>query len=353
MSKSVNAPALYATLPGIALCLAIAALAWSLGSILPVIGSAVFAIASGITIGALQKGERFKPGIRFAGKKLLQYSIILLGFDMQLSRVVAVGGQSLFVMLFTLSAAFIAAAAMGKALKLSGNVGILIGVGTAICGGSAIAAAAPVLRAKDEEIAQAISTIFLFNVAAVFIFPPLGSLLGLSDQGFGIWAGTAVNDTSSVVAAASAWSQRGGDDAALATATIVKLTRTLMIIPVCLALAWHTTRKSVAGSHGISVAGATTSAAQGFSLARTFPWFVLGFLAAALANSFAPLPAPLPALLARAGKFLIVMAMSAIGLSTNLKKLLAGGRKPLALGLVCWFTVAAVSLAVQAAVGRW
>jgi uncharacterized integral membrane protein (TIGR00698 family) len=362
MNKALNAQALYAALPGIALCLAIAALAWSLGSILPVIGGAVFAIALGMAAGAALKSERLKPGIRFTGKKLLQYSIILLGFDMQLARVFAVGGQSLFVMLFTLSAAFIAAAAMGKALKLSGNIGTLIGVGTAICGGSAIAAAAPVLRAKDEEIAQAISTIFLFNIAAVFIFPPLGRALGLSDQGFGVWAGTAVNDTSSVVAAASAWSQRGGDDAALATATIVKLTRTLMIIPVCLALAWHAARRGsapasatgpAAASQNGSPAVSATGFRAGFSLAKTFPWFVLGFLAAALANSFAPLPALLPALLVRIGKFLIVMAMSAIGLSTDLKKLLAGGRKPLALGLVCWFTVAAVSLAVQAATAAW
>lgn len=353
MSKSVNAQALYATLPGIALCLAIAALAWALGTAIPVIGGAVFAIALGISAGALIKGERFKPGIRFSGKKLLQYSIILLGFDMRLSRVLAVGSQSLYVMLFTLGAAFIAAAAMGRALKLSGNIGTLIGVGTAICGGSAIAAAAPVLRAKDEEIAQAISTIFLFNVAAVFIFPPLGRLLGLSDQGFGIWAGTAVNDTSSVVAAASAWSQRSGNDTALATATIVKLTRTLMIIPVSLVLAWHTTRKSVAGPQGSMAAVTTAGSKGGFSMAKTFPWFVLGFLAAALANSFAPLPAPLPSLLVRAGKFLIVMAMGAIGLSTDLKKLLAGGRKPLVLGLVCWLSVAAASLAVQAAAGSW
>ncbi len=344
---------LRAILPGLALCLTIAALSWPLGKALPVIGGAVFAIALGIVAGSMLRSERLKPGIRFCSKKILQYSIILLGFDMQLARVLAVGGQSLFVMLFTLSAAFIAAAAMGKALKLSGNIGTLIGVGTAICGGSAIAAAAPVLRAKDEEIAQAISTIFLFNVAAVFLFPQIGRLIGLSDRGFGIWAGTAVNDTSSVVAAASAWSQRGGDDAALVTATIVKLTRTLMIIPVCLALAWHTARKSAKGTRGAAPDESAPRAAGVFSLAKTFPWFVLGFLAAALANSFAPLPAPLPSLLVRAGKFLIVMAMSAIGLSTNLMKLLAGGRKPLALGLVCWFTVALVSLAVQAATAAW
>jgi len=327
-------------LPGIALCFAVAALAYLAGSFAPVVGGAVFAILFGMIAGRVRRPESFAPGIRFTGKKILQYSIILLGFEMQISNVLRVGGQSLFVMLFTLGAAFATAALMWKLLDAPSKEAVLIGVGTSICGGSAIAATAPVIKAGDEEVAQSISTIFLFNIAAVFIFPALGRLLGLSDHGFGVWAGTAVNDTSSVVAAASAWSQASGNNDALALATIVKLTRTLMIVPITLVLAVYTARKE------------SRSASLGsFSFARIFPWFVLGFVATALLNSALPIPAAVSGTLVKVGKFMIVMAMSAIGLSTDLRKLLANGRKPLILGLCCWIAVAAVSLAVQKASG--
>lgn len=327
-------------LPGIAASLALAVPAWFAGSALPVIGGPVFAILFGMLAGPAFRRDRFVPGIRFTGKKILQYSIILLGFEMHIGTILAVGSRSLFVMLFTLSAAFCTAALMSRVLRVRGNGAILIGVGTSICGGSAIAATAPVIDADEREIAQSISTIFLFNIVAVFIFPAIGRALSLSDTGFGLWAGTAINDTSSVVAAAAAWSERAGNGTALTLATIVKLTRTLMIIPITLALALHRTRKPRDG-------GKTGS----FSLARVFPLFVLGFLLAALVNSFIPLPAALPAALARSGKFMIVMAMAAIGLSTNVRTLLSGGIRPLLLGLCCWIAVAAVSLAVQACSG--
>jgi uncharacterized membrane protein YadS len=265
---------------------------------------------------------------------------------------------------------------MSKLLHLQGNAGILIGVGTAICGGSAIAATAPILGAKDEEVTQAISTIFLFNVLAVLLFPVLGRILGLSDRGFGIWAGTAVNDTSSVVASASAWSQAAGNDTALAVATIVKLTRTLMIIPVSLALSFYAARKAlqqtVSGqalgmqpgsqaadrlevqdgnpAHGRAV---SRNSSTGFSFVRTFPWFVLGFVAASLINSFVPLPAGLAAGLVRLGKFMIIMAMCAIGLSSDLGRLVRSGWKPLLLGLVCWIAAALAALSAQNLAGLW
>lgn len=323
-------------LPGAALCFAVAVAAYFAGSFAPIVGGAVFAILFGMAAGRFKRPDSFSPGIRFTGKKILQYSIILLGFEMEISNVLRVGGQSLFVMLFTLGAAFATAALMLKLLKVPSNEAVLIGVGTAICGGSAIAATAPVINAKDEEVAQSISTIFLFNIVAVFLFPALGRLLGLSDRGFGIWAGTAVNDTSSVVAAASAWSQAAGNNDALSLATIVKLTRTLMIVPVALVLAFYTARKRSASDSLAS-----------FSFVRIFPWFVLGFVATALLNSALPIPAAVSGSLVKVGKFLIVMAMSAIGLSTDLRKLLSNGRKPLLLGLCCWIAVAVVSLAVQ------
>ena len=329
-------------LPGISLCLVIAVIAWILGREFTIIGGAVFGIVLGMLAALIRRPEACDAGIRFTSKKILQYSIILLGFEMNMGNVIKVGKQSLFVMLFTLSASFITAFIVGKAMKIPGNMAVLIGVGTSICGGSAIAATAPVIKAKDEDVAQAISTIFLFNIIAVFLFPALGSLLGLSDIGFGMWAGTAINDTSSVVAAASSWSQQAGNGTALEFATIVKLTRTLMIVPVTLVLAVYTSRKAKKN---------TEAAAGNYSFVKIFPWFVLGFLAAALIYTFLPIPAFVSAFLVQSGKFLIVMAMAAIGLNTNLKKLLTQSTKPLLLGLCCWTAVAGVSLLVQRLTG--
>ena len=333
--------------PGIALCLLIAAGAWFLGKLVPVIGGPVIAIISGIIITSLFpafiKNKLFgkfelSPGVKYASKKLLQYAIILLGFEMNLSRVIQVGGQSLLAILFTLVTAFLVAFLVGKALKLSGDVTTLIGVGTAICGGSAIAATAPIIRAKDEDVARSISTIFLFSIIAIFSFPALGHALGLGDAGFGLWAGTAINDTSSVVAAGTAWSDAAGSDAALQLATIVKLTRTLMIVPITLALAVYMSRKSKQEQGG------------SFSFAKVFPWFVIFFVLASIVNTFVFAPAGLEALsktLTQIGKFIIVMALAAVGLNTNIKSFVASGWRPILLGFCCWFSVAAVSFVVQ------
>lgn len=325
--------------PGLLMCFIIAVPAWLLGRTIPVIGGPVFGILFGIIIALFKRPDALAPGIKFTSKKILQWSIILLGFEMNLFNVIKVGGQSLAVMAFTLSASFITAYIVGKAMKIDGKTTCLIGVGTSICGGSAIAATAPVIRANDEEVAQAISTIFLFNIIAVFIFPPLGHLIGLSDTGFGMWAGTAINDTSSVVAAGASWSSAAGNNTALAFATIVKLTRTLMIVPITLVLAIYTTRKTMSAE------------GNNYSIKKIFPWFVLGFVLTAIINTFAPLPAGLPETLVMIGKFMIVMAMTAIGLNTNLKKLLTNGLKPIGLGLCCWFVVAVVSLVVQKMIG--
>ncbi len=336
-------------LPGIFLCFFIAAVAWFLGKFAPIIGGPVFAILLGMVLAmifptwsTLKSGKLFgfTHGVRFTSKKILQLAIIFLGFEMNLNNIIKVGGQSLLIMLFTLSSAFITAYILGKVLKINPTMTTLVGVGTAICGGSAIAAVAPVIEADDESIAHAISTIFLFNIVAVFLFPFLGRLLHLSDLGFGMWAGTAVNDTSSVVATGVAWSAIAGNTTALTFATIVKLTRTLMIVPICLFLAIYMLKSKEKSAD-----------LQHFSFVKIFPWFVVGFLISALINTFMGLPESFSHFLAQSGKFMIVMAMSAIGLNTNLKKLLANGIRPITLGLGCWFVVASVSLIVQKALG--
>ncbi len=316
-------------LPGIALTAALAAPAWWIGKMFPVIGSPVLGILFGMLLAMWKRPEALNPGIVYTSKKLLQYAIILLGFDMNLFSVFEVGKQTLVLMAFTLTAAFATAWLMARLLKVDKSTGILIGVGTAICGGSAIAATAPVIGAEDEDVARSISTIFLFNVIAAFLFPALGHLMRMSDQSFGLWAGTAVNDTSSVVAAGYTFSSAAGN-----LAVIVKLTRTLMIVPVTLALAFIVSRQRSAGG-------------AGYRFSAIFPWFVLGFLAASMARTFLPLPESLEKWLVQAGKYMIVMAMAAIGLNTNLVKLIKNGIRPILMGLVCWVVLAATSLAVQ------
>lgn len=319
-------------LPGILLAAIIAVPAWLLGKAFPIIGSPVLGILFGMILAFVKRPAIFDDGVKYTSKKLLQYSIILLGFDMNLFNVFKVGSQTLILMAFTLSAAFITAFAAGKALKIDGKTATLIGVGTSICGGSAIAAAAPVIHADDEEVAHSISTIFLFNVIAAFLFPFLGHVMGMSDHGFGLWAGTAVNDTSSVVAAGYTFSNAAGN-----LAVIVKLTRTLMIVPVTLVLALYTSRKN-AGSK------------SGYNIVKIFPWFVLGFIAASVINTFIPMPGGVGSFLAQVGKFVIVMAMASIGLNTNIIKLVKNGARPILLGFICWVVLSLTSLGVQYAI---
>jgi uncharacterized integral membrane protein (TIGR00698 family) len=316
---------------GLLLTFALAVPAWELGSLVPIIGAPVFAILIGMTLSFFKRPAVLEEGIRISGKKVLQYAIIFLGFSLDLGVVLRVGLQSLAVMLFTLSAAFATAYLIGKALRLDQNIKILIGVGTSICGGSAIAATAPVIEANNEDVTFAISTIFLFNIVAVFLFPVLGHLMRMSESDFGLWAGTAINDTSSVVAAAFSYS-----DAAGRFATVVKLTRTLMIIPITLTLAF-------ARSHSVKGKGGS------LDMAKIVLWFILGFLAASLVRSVGLLPKSTSSALNELGKFGICAAMVGIGLNANPLKLARNGVRPIFLGLACWAAVALVSLAVQRA----
>lgn len=318
---------------GILYALVLAVPAAYLGKLYPIIGGPVFGILLGIICAFIPRGESFNAGINFTGKKILQYSIILLGFEMNLFNVLEVGSQSLYVMIFTLLTSFAVAWWVGRLLKMPEDTKTLIGAGTSICGGSAIAALAPVIGAKDKDIVFSISTIFLFNVLAVFIFPFLGHVIGMSDFGFGMWAGTAINDTSSVVAAGYSYSEAAGS-----YATIVKLTRALMIVPVCLFFALLTARKAKAEGHG-------------FDLKRIFPFFILWFVVASIVNTSGILPAEVSKGLGDFGKFCIVWSMAAIGLNTNLMSLVKNGVRPIFLGLCCWIAVAVVSLIVQHIVG--
>ncbi len=323
--------------PGLALTALIGAVAWSLGHLWPLVGGPVFGIVLGIAVRNLRApGPLFAPGIRIAGKQVLQWSIIALGFNLSLAQVLHTGADSLGVTAVTITAAFVSAALLGRALGIAPRLKLLIGIGTAICGGSAIAAATPIVRPDEHETAFAISTIFLFNLVAVLTFPALGHLMGLSAHGFGLWAGTAINDTSSVVAAGYTYGKAAGD-----FATIVKLTRATLIVPVCLVLAFLEMRRHRKHARG------------DFSLRRIFPWFILWFVAASALRSAGLVPdAWTPAIHALA-EGMIIMALTAIGLSSDLRRMASTGVRPILLGLGVWAAVAFSSLGMQLLMGQF
>ena len=288
-----------------------------------------------------------QSGITFVSKKVLQSAVVLLGFGLNFSVVLQTGRQSLPIILATITTSLVVAWLLHKVLHIPGKISTLVGVGSSICGGSAIAATAPVIEASDDEVAQAISVIFFFNMLAALLFPALGSALGFSHtsgEAFGIFAGTAVNDTSSVTATASTWdSMYHLGTATLDKAVTVKLTRTLAIIPITLILAFW--RAKTAKNNAKKV-----------SLKKIFPFFILYFILASVITTVAVsmgVPESVFVPLKTLSKFFIVLAMSAIGLNTNIISLIKTGGKPLVMGFCCWVGIAGVSLLTQHLMGIW
>ena len=326
---------------GLLLCLAIAVPAWLLGRKFAVVGGPVISILLGMIVGMFLKNRApFDAGIKFTSKKILQWAVILLGFGMNLTVIGQTGVQSLPIILSTITTSLLVAFILCKALKIPSKISTLVGVG------SAIAATAPVIDASDEEVAQAISVIFFYNVIAALVFPLMGTLLGFSTtsgEAFGIFAGTAVNDTSSVTAAASTWDSMWGlGSQTLDKAVTVKLTRTLAIIPITLVLALVRSKRS-AGEGGKKV-----------SLKSVFPMFILYFVLASVITTVAQslgVDASVFSPLKELSKFMIVLAMAAVGLNTNPVKLVKTGGKPLLLGFCCWLGISCVALAMQHVLG--
>lgn len=324
--------------PGLVVALAVAGVATAAGTMVPLVGGPVLGIVLGVLVASvLHPGERWRPGFAVAAKPVLQSSIVVLGATLSLRQVAAVGSSSVPVMLGTLAAALGGAWLLGRLLGLERDTTLLIGVGTAICGASAIAATQSVLKARESTVAYAVGTIFTFNVVAVLAYPPLGHLLGLDPHAFGLWAGTAINDTSSVVAAGYTY---GGD--AGPYSVVVKLTRSLMIIPVVTVLAFWTSRRRV---------GAGGGDARGW---RSLPWtrmvplFLVGFVAASALTTAGVVPTSWHPALTVLGTFLITTALAGIGLSMRVADLRRAGVRPLLLGACLWALVGASSLGLQA-----
>ena len=347
---------------GVFLCFVLALPAYFLGKEFEIIGGPVFAILIGMLLSKfVREKDILKSGITFTSKKVLQYAVILLGFGLNLSTVIAVGATSLPIIISTIATSLITAYIISKLINIPAKSSILIGVGSSICGGSAIAATAPVIDANHKEIAQAISVIFLFNIIAALIFPTLGNFLGLSDLGFAIRAIAVLPypcenkvKTSSVTAAASSWdSMHNTGTEVLTGATIVKLTRTLAIIPITLVLGFYQAKKA-SGQNKASIKSA-------------FPMFILYFIIASIITTFlnyfmdrnifsAEISSAILsffALMKFFSKYFIIMAMGAIGLHTDIVDLIKNGGRPIIMGFCCWIAIACVSLLVQHLLGLW
>jgi len=314
---------------GIVLCVAIACAALLAALALPLVGAPVLAIVLGVVVAAVRApSPRAARGIRFCSRYVLQAAIVVLGATLGVGTVLQNGTHALPLMLGTLVITLLAAVVFAKLLGVPSTLRTLIGVGTAICGASAIAAVSTVIEAHESDVAYAITTIFVFNIVAVLVFPLLGHAMHLSQAAFGLWAGTAINDTSSVVAAGLVYGHAAG-----VIAVIVKLTRTTLIVPIILGLALVRAVGARAGGKPLG-------------LATAIPWFVLAFLGACLLNGAFHFGPATDAQVQRAATVLIVVAMGATGLSADFAKIRQAGMRPLLLGLLLWVTIAASSLGI-------
>ncbi|ONI45005.1 hypothetical protein AN641_05185 [Candidatus Epulonipiscioides gigas] len=329
-------------LPGIIAAFLIAIVAKFIESILPIhlIGASVIAIFIGMIMNAVYKPDMVNTGLKFTSKKILKLAIILLGASLSIQTILEVGKLSLIVMCATLLTCFGGGYFVGKALGLNWKLSNLISAGTGICGGSAIAAIAPVIDADDTDIAYSMSATFLFDMAMILLFPFMGHALGLSDMAYGLWAGTAVNDTSSVVAAGYAYSEAAGD-----FATMVKLTRTLSIIPTVLVFAYINARVKQKENN------VETSSSKKVSIKSLFPYFIVGFLALSMINSTGIIPPAISGFLKELSKFLMVMALGAIGYNTSFKEMKKSGIAPMIHGFIISALVVIVAIGVEYCMG--
>lgn len=337
-----NIKSLGKLIPGFLVSLVIAFVAVSIEKALPIhlIGGSVIALFIGMIINSFVDITPIKGGVKFTSKKVLKFAIILLGASLNIQTVLNVGKFSLTVMVFTLLTCFGGGYLVGKALGLDWKLSNLISAGTGICGGSAIAAIAPVIDAEDRDVAYAMSATFLFDMAMIVLFPIMGRALGLSDMAYGLWAGTAVNDTSSVVAAGYAFSEAAGD-----FATMVKLTRTLAIIPTVLIFSLINTNLKR------KAALAETGEASKVKIGGLVPWFILCFVLLSIVNSFGVIPAAVSAEAKHLSKFLMVAALAAIGLNTSYKDMKKAGVNPMLHGFIISALVVVVAIAVEWCMG--
>ena len=321
---------------GVAICFAVAGISVFLEELIPggLLGASIIALFMGTIINSFFHPAWMKPALKFTSKRVLKAAIVLLGASLSVGTIMSVGKMTFFVMIFTFAMCFGAGYFIRKLFGLNWKLSNLISAGTGICGGSAVAAIAPVIDADDKDIAFAMSSTFLFDMVMIALYPLMGKALGMSDMAYGIWAGTSVNDTASVVASGYAFSEAAGD-----FATMVKLTRTIAIIPTVLVFAWIGTRikqkELKASGNGKKV-----------NLMKIIPWFIGGFLLLAIINSVGLIPTNVSGIMKGTSKFLMVTALAAIGLNTSLLDFKKAGLKPMFYGVTIDTLVTLTALVV-------
>jgi len=308
---------------GIAICFAVAGVSVLLETLIPgeLLGASIIALFMGTIINSFFHPKWIKPALKFTSKKILKGAIILLGASLSINTIMSVGKMTFFVMIFTFAMCFGGGFFIRKLFGLNWKLSNLISAGTGICGGSAVAALAPVIDAEDKDVAFAMSSTFLFDMVMVALYPIMGRALGMSDIAYGIWAGTSVNDTASVVASGYAFSEAAGD-----FATMVKLTRTIAIIPTILVFAYISTRVKQKELKA-------TNSGQKVNMVKIIPWFICGFLLLAILNSVGWIPAAASGIIKSTSKFLMVTALAAIGLGTSITDFKKAGLKPMFYGI--------------------
>ena len=321
---------------GIAICFTVAGLSVLLEELIPggLLGASIIALFMGTIINSFFHPAWLKPALKFTSKKILKAAIVLLGASLSVSTIMSVGKMTFFVMIFTFAMCFGCGYFIRRLFGLNWKLSNLISAGTGICGGSAVAAIAPVIDADDKDIAFAMSSTFIFDMVMVALYPLMGKALGMSDIAYGIWAGTSVNDTASVVASGYAFSEAAGD-----FATMVKLTRTIAIIPTVLVFAWIGTRIKQKEMK-------TSGDDQKVNLLKIIPWFIGGFLLLAILNSIGVIPGAMSSLMKTASKFLMVTALAAIGLNTSITDFKKAGLAPMFYGITIDTLVTLTALAV-------
>ena len=321
---------------GVAICFAVAGLSVLLEELIPggLLGASIIALFMGTIINSFFHPVWIKPALKFTSKKILKIAIILLGASLSVSTIMSVGKMTFFVMIFTFAMCFGGGYLIRKLFGLNWKLSNLISAGTGICGGSAIAAIAPVIDADDKDIAFAMSSTFLFDMVMIALYPLMGKALGMSDIAYGIWAGTSVNDTASVVASGYTFSEAAGD-----FATMVKLTRTIAIIPTVLVFAWIGIRMKKKEMQ-------TSAEGKNVNMIKIIPWFIGGFLLLAIANSIGFIPTTVSGVMKTTSKFLMVTALAAIGLSTSITDFKKAGLKPMFYGITIDTLVTLTALAV-------
>ena len=321
---------------GVAICFAVAALSVLVEKLIPgeLLGASIIALFMGTIINSFFHPAWMKPALKFASKKILKAAIVLLGASLSIRTIMSVGQMTFFVMIFTFAMCFGGGYFIRKLFGLNWKLSNLISAGTGICGGSAVAAIAPVIDADDKDIAFAMSSTFLFDMVMIALYPLMGKALGMTDIAYGIWAGTSVNDTASVVASGYAFSEAAGD-----FATMVKLTRTIAIIPTVLVFAWIGIRMKKKEMQA-------TGDGKKVNMMQIIPWFIGGFLLLAVLNSIGCIPVAVAAGIKSTSKFLMVTALAAIGLNTSLLDFKKAGLKPMFYGITIDTLVTLTALVV-------